>query len=251
MLYAGSLAHAQVPIPAPPPTAVPVVSAPVIIDSVPSFERPNGALLRAGTLTYQLSLHRPSGEIIPLGVRSVSVSDASLGGAPGWLIAESRTGTAVATTDSVYLARSDLSPERWSATIGASQFGAAFTRDSVFGAVQTYQGRASFTLALPRDALLSAGMIERLVELLPLRVGYRAAATLLLVEGSLPRPQRAVLSVDREERIDVGGRSVDCWLVALRAGAIEERLWVAKDDARVVRTEQSLVDGLLLAVLQP
>jgi hypothetical protein len=94
-------------------------------------------------------------------------------------------------------------------------------------------------------------MIERVVELLPLRVGYRAAATLLLVEDSSPRPVLAELRVDREERTDVGGRSVDCWLVALRAGALEERLWVAKDGARVVRTEQALAGGLLSALLQP
>jgi hypothetical protein len=246
------VAQAQMPAPAPPtPTPLPVSPPLLVQDSVPSFERPNGSLLRVGTLTYQLSLRRPDGQIVPLGARSVSVSDASLGGAPGWLIAEARTGTVVGTTDSVYLARADLTPERWAATIGRSQLGASFSHDSIFGAVQTYQGRASFAIALPPDALLSAGMIERVVELLPLRVGYRAAATLLLVEDSSPRPVLAELRVDREERTDVGGRSVDCWLVALRAGALEERLWVAKDGARVVRTEQALAGGLLSALLQP
>ena len=237
LLLVNTLALAQA---TPPAAAAP--------DSVPSFERPNGALLRPATLVYALSLTRPDGAITALGTRTVWITDAALGGSPSWLIAESRLGTAVETTDSVWVARADLSPVRWAATIGRAQLGASVSRDSMFGAIDTYQGRASFVIALPPNALLSAGMAERVIELLPLREGYRAAATLVLIAGQTPRLLSAEIVVERSESIAVGNRSMECWRVALRAGATEERLWVAREDGRVVRTEQAITEGLLAAV---
>ena len=245
-----SVARAQIPIPTQPPTPVPIAPAPVLADSLLPFERPNGALMRAGALTYTLSLTRPDGQLVPLGTRTVSVSEAMLGGTPGWLIAEARLGTVVESTDSVYLTRADLTPERWSATIGKAQLGASFSRDSVFGATESYQGRSSFAMAVPPDALLSAGMLERVIELLPLGVGYRASASLLLIDGSTPRAAPVEIIVDREDRTQTAGHTTDCWVVAVRGGALEQRLWVSKDATRVVRVEQTLPAGILSAVLQ-
>jgi len=242
---------AQVPVPAQPPATVPILQAPVIADSVPAFERPNGTLMRPGSLTYQLSLDTPQGQRVALGIRTVTVSDATLGGNPGWLIADARTGTVVPTSDSVFVARADLMPERWIATIGRSQFGASFTRDSVFGAVQSYQGRASFSLPVPANVLLSAGMVERVIELLPLRDGYRAGVSLLLVDGLEPRVVPAEIIVERSEQVTAANGAVDAWRVALRWGAMEQRLWIARDGTRVVRTEQALTDGVLISLLQP
>ena len=250
LLATTAIARAQVPVSLPTTPAV-VVAAPVMTDSIPVWERPQGALLRPGTLTYTLSLHRPDGQIASLGTRTVAVSDVVVGGTQAWLIAESRTGTAVITTDSVLLRQSDLSPERWVATIGSGQLGASFTADSIFGAVQTYQGRASFAVAIPKGVFLSAGMMEKLIELFPLRVGFRAAAALMLVEGNAPRMEPAVIEVAREDRLEWGGLGVECWVVVVRAGAIEQRLWVSKDSAHVVRSEQTLSTGMYSAELQP
>ena len=202
--------------------------------------------MRTGSVTYLVSLQRPSGESVSLGTRTVIVSEEPLAGAPGWLIAESRRGSAVETTDSVYLTRADLTPERWTSTIGRAQLGASFSRDTMFAAIESYQGRASFTMAMPPGALLSAGMVERIVELLPLRLGYRASASLVLIEGSGAHALPAEIVVDREERV----QSIDCWVVAIRSGAIEQRLWVSKSGSRVVRTEQRVAEGVLAAVLQ-
>ena len=220
-------------------------------DSLPAFDRPNGSLMRAGTLTYELSVRRPNGSVVSLGQRIVTVTDTPLGGAPSWLVAESRRGTMLETSDSVSASRGDLAPAHWSATIGKAQFGASFTRDSMFGAIESYQGRASFGVAVPANALLSAGFTERLIEMLPLRDGYRSAATLVLVDGPVPRMVSAEILVDGSERIPVGSRSVDCWRVVIRAGTIEERLWVTRDGARVARTEQATSTGLVTATLLP
>lgn len=233
-------------VPTPPPT-----TGQLAVDTIASFERPNGALLRTGALTYALSLTRLTGDPTPVGTRVVIVSEVSVGGAPSWLIAESRTGTVVETTDSVSLARADLAPERWSATIGKSRFAASFTRDSMFGGTETYQGRASFGVAVPPNALLSAGMAERIIEMLPLRDGYRAGAALVLVDGQTPQIVRTEIIVDGTETLTVGRQAIECWRVLLRTAATEERLWVARDGARVVRSEQLVSGGILRADFQP
>ncbi|MDB4913098.1 MAG: hypothetical protein JWM95_742 [Gemmatimonadetes bacterium] len=104
-------------------------------DSIGSFGRPNGALMRAGPLQYTLSLQKSSGQVVPLGTRDVVVSEVALGGNATWLLAESRRGTVVETSDSVWVAHADLTPLRWTSTMGRAQLGASFTRDSVYGVV--------------------------------------------------------------------------------------------------------------------
>ena len=221
------------------------------VDTIPSFERPNGALLRTGELTYALTLTRPGADATPLGTRVVAVSELSVGGIPSWLIAERRSGTILETTDSVSLARADLAPERWSATIGKARFGASFTRDSMFGGTETYQGRASFGIPVPSNALLSAGMAERIIEMLPLREGYRVSAALVLVDGQSPQVVRSEIVVDGTEVLTVGRQAIECWRVLLRTAATEERLWVARDGARVIRSEQLVPGGILRGDFQP
>jgi hypothetical protein len=85
--------------------------------------------------------------------------------------------------------------------------------------------------------------------MLPLHAGYRAAASLILVDQGAPRALPAELSVEREERIRTSAGDADCWVVLLRAGAMEERLWVDKARRLVVRTEQVSSSGRVLGEL--
>jgi hypothetical protein len=93
--------------------------------------------------------------------------------------------------------------------------------------------------------------LERIVELLPLHVGYRALASLVVIELGTPRSVPAEIVVDREEPVQVGDRAVDCYVVALRAGATEQRLWVTKEAARVIRSEQTIAGATLTAIARP
>jgi hypothetical protein len=229
---------------------VPNALANVPVESLPPFARPNGLLLRPGTFTYALSSRRDT-LLTPLGQRSVVVTETTFAGSPAWLIAESRTGTAVTTTDSLYVARADLSPVRWLATNGKTQLASSFGRDSMYVAMQTYQGRASMVTPLPEGTLLTPGMVERVVELLPLELGFRTGATILLFELGSPRAIPAELRVDQEEPLVLPDRTVDCWIVVLRAGTLEQRLWVTKDVPRVVKTEQVTGAGVLTGILVP
>lgn len=242
-VFATSLA-AQEPSNAPPT----VVSPATVVDSVAPFERPNGALLRPGVATYRLTLLRDAGPTA-LGTRSVEVRESSLGGAAMWLIAERRTGTAVATEDSLWLARADLAPVRWVGSVDRTQLSASFSRDSIFGAVQSYAGRQSFAAGVLPGVLVTPGMVERIIELLPLQPGYRAGASLLLIDTGTPRALPAEIAVEGEERVRATTGDVDCWRVVLRAGALQQRLWVDKGRRVIVKSEQGPASGTVVAEL--
>lgn len=259
--------------PAPVPDPVPdVVAAPpsAVTDSAGYFARPNGMLLRPGTTTYQITLRRDT-LTIPLGVHTITVSETMLAGVTDWLVAESRTGTAIATSDSLYLRHADLTPARWSARNGIAQLAVSFTRDSMFAALQDYQGRGSYAAALPQGALITPAMVNRLLELLPLGAGYRVNATVVVIDSGVPRAVPATISVDGEDRVTlsasppvvqpaadsqlvaqpvISDQVVDCWLVVLRAGNVEKRYWVGKQLQRVVKTEQQTTNGLLTELLR-
>lgn len=259
--------------PAPVPDPVPdvVVATPsAVTDSAGYFARPNGMLLQPGSATYGISLRRDTLSI-PLGVHTITVSETMLAGVSDWLIAESRTGTAIGTSDSLYLRHADLTPVRWTARNGVSQLAVSFTRDSLFAALQDYQGRGSFAAGLPQGALITPGMVNRLLELLPLSAGYRANASIVVIDSGVPRVVPATISVEGEDRVTLSsGPSVarsatdslvsprviddqvtECWLVVLRAGGLEKRYWVAKARQRVVKSEQATSGGVLTELLVP
>jgi hypothetical protein len=262
------------PIPEPVPD-LPVATATVpAADSAGYFARPNALLLRTDTSVYQLEIRRDTA-LVPLGVRTVTVSASMLGGAPDWLVAESRTGTAIATYDSVHLHRVDLTPVRWTARNGLSQLAVSFTQDSMFVALQDYQGRGSFAAALPPGALLTPAMVDQLLTLLPLADGYHANASLVVIDSGAPRAVPATISVEGGASVMLavpaavvasGAPSagvqlagvqapapavpVDCWVVVLRAGSLEKRYWVSKSSQRVVKTEQATSAGVLTELLQ-
>ena len=225
-----------------------VVAPSAATDSVYPFQPPVGAPMRTGATSYRLSLLRDTGPS-SLGTRTVEVTETQLGGIPTWLIAERRTGSSVPTTDSLWLTRGELTPVRWVGTIDRAQLAASFAHDSIFGALQNYAGRSSFAAPLLPGVLVTAGMTERVLEMLPLRSGYRAAASLLLVDMGTPRALPAELVVEREERIRTPAGDADCWVVVVRAGVLEERLWVDKARRIVVRTEQVTTMGRVVGEL--
>ena len=138
---------------------------------------------------------------------------------------------------------------RWVGTIDRAQLAASFAHDSIFGALQNYAGRSSFTAPLLPGVFVTPGMTERIVEMLPLRTGYHVAASLILVDMGTPRALPAELAVEREERVRTSAGDADCWVVLLRAGVMEERMWVDKGRKMVVRTEQVTTAGKVVSEL--
>jgi hypothetical protein len=236
------------PVPEPVPD-LPAVTPTAVTDSAGYFARPNGMLMHPDTATYTLELRRDT-VLVPLGARTVVVSASTMGGVPDWLVAESHTGTAIATYDSLHLRRVDLAPVRWTARNGVSQLAVSFTADSMFAALQDYQGRGSFAAGIPPGALITPAMVDRLLALVPLGVGYRSGASLVNIEERGPQAVPATISVEGEEQVMLGAQQVDCWLVVLRTPTTEKRYWVQKSPQRVVKTERQAANGTLTEVLQ-
>ena len=93
-------------------------------------------------------------------------------------------------------------------------------------------------------------MTERIIEMLPLRYSDTAlAASLPARRHGTPRALPAEIAVEREERTRMSAGDADCWVVLLRAGAMEERLWVDKARGLVVRTEQMTSAGRVVGDL--
>jgi hypothetical protein len=268
---------APVPQPAPAVAAIPPSA---VTDSAGYFARPNGTLVRTDSAVYRLELRRDT-LVIPLGVRTVTVAESKLGGIPDWLVTESRTGTAIATYDSLHLHRADLTPMRWTARNGLSQLAVSFTTDSMFVALQDYQGRGSFAVGLPPGALITPGMVDQLLALMPLGADYRVNASMVVVDSGAPRAVAATISVEGQESVTLApsvaplapvapvsatptaggvllagasppaaGVAIDCWVVVLRTGAQEKRFWVAKSPQRVVKSEQQTSGGVLVELLE-
>jgi len=206
-------------------------------------------LMHSDTATYALEMRRDT-LLIPLGVRTVTVSESMTGGIPDWLVAESRTGTAIATFDSLHLRRADLTPTRWSARNGVSQLAVSFTNDSMFAALQNYQGRGSFAAGIPPGALITPAMVDRLLALVPLSAGYRSGASLVNIGEGGPQAVPATITVEGEQPLLLGAQPVDCWLVVLRTPTTEKRYWVQKAPQRVVKSEQMTANGTLTEMLQ-
>jgi len=236
------------PVPERAPVLPPVTPT-AVTDSAGYFARPNGMLMHPDTAVYALELRRDT-LLVPLGVRTVTVSESMLGGVPDWLVAESRTGTAIATYDSLLLRRADLMPVRWTARNGVSQLAVSFTADSMFAALQDYQGRGSYTAGIPPGALITPAMVDRLLALVPLSVGYRSGATLVNIEAGGPQAVPATITVEGEESVMLGTQSVDCWVVVLRTATTEKRYWVQKIPQRVVKTERITANGIVTELLQ-
>ena len=233
------------PAPVPEPVAdLPVVTPTAVTDSAGYYARPNGMLMHPDTASYGLELRRDT-SLIPLGVRTVSVSESMTGGVPDWLVAESRTGTAIATYDSLHLRRADLTPIRWTARNGVSQLAVSFTNDSMFAALQDYQGRGSFAAGIPPGALVTPAMVDRLLALVPLSSGYRSGASLVNIEAGGPQAVPATITVEGEQQVMLGAQPVDSWVVVLRTPTTEKRYWVQKTPQRVVKTERQTAAGTL------
>jgi hypothetical protein len=238
--------------PEPVPEAVadlPPVTPTAVTDSAGYFARPNGMLMHPDTTTFALELRRDT-SLVPLGVRTVTVSESMTGGVPDWLVAESRTGTAIATYDSLHLRRADLTPTRWTARNGVSQLAVSFTNDSMFAALQDYQGRGSFAAGIPPGALITPAMVDRLLALVPLSSGYRSGASLVNIEEAGPQAVPATITVEGEQQVMLGAQPVECWLIVLRTPTTEKRYWVQKSPQRVVKTERSVGNGTLTELLQ-
>lgn len=193
--------------------------------------------LRPFARSYDMLVHGGD-SVVVIGQRDVSFGPATYAGQPAWLLTETRSGI-VPATDSLFLA-ADMRPIHWSSELGKSRLGAEFSGDSIFGAVVTPAARRSMILFVPPDLLVSSGMLETLVALLPLAPAWSDSANVLAVDAGDAQVLPAELAVVGEEPPVPGDTTSGSWLLSVRAERAQLQLWIDKVTGDVRRIEQTL-----------
>jgi hypothetical protein len=156
----------------------------------------------------------------------------------GWLLTERRTGM-VASSDSIFLA-SDLRPVRWTASLGPSRIEMDFVGDSIDGVMWGPVGAKRADLEAPPDLVLSSAMLETILGLLPLAVGYADSVSVLSVDLAGADVSTAELVVLGEEVLSSDSASQPVWVVALQAEARQVLMRVDKVTGAVVRSQEAM-----------
>ncbi|HXD49193.1 MAG TPA: hypothetical protein VN600_10480 [Gemmatimonadaceae bacterium] len=191
--------------------------------------------LHPGQFLYQTVLERDA-STTPLGSRTVSTTLMTYGGAPVWLMLETRTGAGIPATDSLIADSASLQPIHWNSTVGQARLGIEFRGDTAFGATTAPAGRRSIVAAMPAGTIVSPAMLETVLRLVPLQPGWHDSTTTLSVLLGATALLPTQLSVIGEDRVQVPAGSFDCWVVSVRAASAHGLYWVTKSDPIVVRS---------------
>jgi hypothetical protein len=192
--------------------------------------------LRPGEFVYQNTIERDVSTII-IGTRTVSVTQTTYGGAPGWLLLETRSGDGIPASDSLITDALSLHPVHWSSTLGSARIGIEFRGDSAYGALSAPATRRSIIVSLPPGTLVSAPMLETELRLLPLGPTWDDSTNTLVVTLGTTTTLPTRISVIGEDHVRVPAGEFDCWVVSVHAGDVARGLyWVTKRDPIVVRS---------------
>jgi hypothetical protein len=206
------------------------------VDSAAYRPQIDASTLHPGQFVYAATLERDAVST-NLGTRTFTVSQAMYGGLPTWLLVETRAENGIPATDSVYAGLLALKPIHWTATLGTSRLAAEFRGDTLYGATSAPAGGRSIVTRVPRGMLVSAAMLQTVLELLPLQSNWEdsSMATLSVTPASdTIVPTR--ISVVGDESVQVPAGTFDCWVVAVHADAARGLYWVSKTDPMVVRS---------------
>lgn len=200
---------------------------PIDFARIQSFQRAYDITVLAGDSTMLL------------GQRDVALRQAVLAdSSAGWLLTETRTGL-VPSCDSLFLAI-DLRPVRWTSSVGSSRLEAHFIHDSIVAVMRGPVGASSATLYTPPDLVLSGAMLELVVGLLPLSVGWADSVSVLTAELAGADVSAAEIAVVGEEMSAPGSTGHDVWIVALRAESRQLLLRVDKATGAAIRIQEAL-----------
>lgn len=202
-----------------------------------AMRRPASATpgIQAGQFLYQTTLERGASTTI-IGTRTVTLSPATYGGAPAWLLLETRIGNGIFADDSLYLDAAGRRPIHWSSTLGEARVAAEFRGDTAYAGVTSPVGRRSMIIGLRGGALVNAAMLETVLRLSPLQTAWEDSTSMLSVSlgGNEVLPTR--MSVIGDDRVRVPAGTFDCWVVAVHADPARGLYWVTKQNPIVVRS---------------
>lgn len=206
-----------------------------VVDTTARRIRVDASRLQPSQFSYQTTLERDASTTV-VGTRTLSVSPTTYGGAPAWLLLETRTSDGIPAADSLITTFGDLRPIHWSAPLGEARLSMEFRSDTAYGATSVPGGRRSIVAPMPVGSMVNAVMLETVLRLLPLQTGWEDSAAVVSVSANGNALFPARLSLIGEDRVRVPAGTFDCWVVAVRADPARGLYWVTKQDPIVVRS---------------
>lgn len=199
----------------------------------------DGALLQPGDWRYAVSV-KVDTQTRALGERVVRLAQGMYGPTPAWVLVTTGGRGTLGALDSLYLNALDLQPLHWSSRLGLARVAAAFALDTIFGATDSPLGKQNVVLPKPGRLVVTAEMLDAVLRLEPLAIGWRDSVMLLLTEPTAAVATPASVAVTGEEQVTVPAGPFDCWVVDVQAERGQTRLWVSKTGHVVVRSVQAV-----------
>ncbi|HEX6536907.1 MAG TPA: hypothetical protein VF041_20145 [Gemmatimonadaceae bacterium] len=208
----------------------------------------NAARLEPGKWTY---VARLMGSSAPsrLGFRTLELRDTTYRGAPAWMLVDSRQLATVTLGDTLYLAKSDLTPLRRVMHTPGSDVTTEFARDSIRATFSGETGDGYAALAEVPGVLANLYLLERLVAVSPVGPTWKGSASLAALGRDESGIVPLVMRTTGEESLLVPDGRFDCWIVTLDVGRGSQRMWVRKSDG-VMLKERIPVVGMANAELE-
>ena len=214
----------------PAAAAPPAPTAPAL-----SFDSIDGDRLAPGTWSYVQTVTRRDATV-ELGQRVLTVSAASEGGRPAWLLVDEMHAHGQIFRDSLFVRRGDLRPIRQHGEVGPMSVRLAFPGDSVTGTIEL-PGAPTIPVALGGSPhpVVSAGMLESLLTLVPLDSGWAASVGQLVVSPVGTAVLPITLTVVGEETVTVPAGTFPAWVVEISTTETAQHLWLDRATGRLLR----------------
>ena len=225
------------------PAAAQVPAAPVpapAVDSAPdALAGLRGDRLTAGRWSYLSTVARGE-ERVELGRRTLAIEPAMHDGVAAWRLVDETEARGERMADTLLVARDDLHPLRRTATTGPLRLLLDFTSGGARGSMRAPgAGEIPLSLETARPVVANAAMLEAVLRLAPLAVGWRGRVTQLGLTPSGVAVTPLDLAVVGEDTVALAGASRPAWVVAATAGGAEQRLWLAKEGGVLLRQRAS------------
>jgi len=200
-----------------------------------SVARLDGNALKPGKITYITRL-MSDGQARRLGYRVFEVSPSTYEGKPAWLMVDAQHITTYVIAESLFVAKSDLTPLHLATHRPGSDAQIVFAPDSIRGTFVSDSGETRATMANVPSAVPTSYALKAMFPLLELKPDWTSTVKLLAFGPGSAVTIPVELKVAGEENAKIPDGEFPSWLVTLRVGAGEQKLWVRKSDHRVLRT---------------
>jgi dipeptidyl aminopeptidase/acylaminoacyl peptidase len=199
----------------------------------------DGSMVKPSTSHYTTKMTMMGKEITIPSTRSIA--EATLDGAKVWRVIEETTGPMGAGVDTLDLDAATLLPIRRAGTQGMATMWFKFSKDSVEGKIVAGPQEMPINVKLSGPVLPEGAGVEIPVGTLPLAESY--TASIEVFNTMQAKTQEMTLKVSGSEKVTVPAGTFDTYKVEITPNGDEgggSKLWIAKDDRRIIRVENQL-----------